>query len=75
MTPNQLGIYRDAFSAFIDCVNTDAEANACATAWADGIASFTGGDGRMRDSVLRNAEYYVGLLRENGGKSPDCLAR
>jgi glyoxylase-like metal-dependent hydrolase (beta-lactamase superfamily II) len=75
MTPNQLGIYRDAFSAFIDCVNTDAEANACATAWADGIASFTGGDNGKRDTLLRNAEYYVGMLRENGGKSPDCLAR
>ncbi|HUG03442.1 MAG TPA: hypothetical protein VML92_03310, partial [Steroidobacteraceae bacterium] len=69
MTPKQIGIYRDAFSAFIGCVNTDAVANACATAWADGIASFTVGDGRKRDSVLRNAEYYVGMLRENGGKT------
>lgn len=75
MTPKQVGIYRDAFSIFIDCVNTDAEANACATAWADGIAAFTGGDGRQRDSVLRNAGYYVGMLRQNGGKSADCQAR
>jgi glyoxylase-like metal-dependent hydrolase (beta-lactamase superfamily II) len=75
MTRNQLGIYRDAFSAFIDCVITNAEANVCATAWADGIASFTGDDGSKRDSVRRNAEYYVGMLRENGGKSRDCLAR
>ena len=74
MSPEQVGVYRDVFSAFIDCVNTDAEANACATVWADGIASFTGGDGRKRESVLRNAEYYVGMLRANGGKSRDCLA-
>jgi glyoxylase-like metal-dependent hydrolase (beta-lactamase superfamily II) len=75
MTPKQVGLYREAFSAFIDCVNTDAEANACAMVWADGIASFTGSDGRKRDAVLRNAGYYVGMLRENGGKSADCLAR
>jgi glyoxylase-like metal-dependent hydrolase (beta-lactamase superfamily II) len=75
MTPEQLGTYRDAFSAFIDCVGSDAESNACATVWADGIESLTGDDGPERDSTLRNAGYYVGLLRENGGKSRDCLAR
>jgi glyoxylase-like metal-dependent hydrolase (beta-lactamase superfamily II) len=75
MTPQQLGTYRDAFSDFIDCVGSDAEANVCATLWADVIASLPGGDGPKRESTLRNAGYYVGLLRENGGKSRDCLAR
>ncbi|MEX2149189.1 MAG: MBL fold metallo-hydrolase [Steroidobacteraceae bacterium] len=75
MTPEQVGVYRDAFSAFIDCVHSDAEANVCATGWGDGIDSFTAGDGSKRDSVLRNAGYYVGMLREDGGKSGYCLAR
>lgn len=75
MTQAQLATYRDAFSAFVDCVHTDADANSCATTWADGIASLAGGDATKRDSVLRNAAYYAGFLRENGGKSRDCLAR
>lgn len=75
MTPQQIGAYRNAFSTFVDCVNGDREPNACAVAWADGIISFIGDDDKKRDSAVRNAEYYVVMLRENGGKSRDCLAR
>ena len=33
-----------------------------------------GSDDRMRRMALEYAEYYVGMLRENGGKSAECLA-
>jgi len=29
----------------------------------------------VRKQVQANAEYYVGYLRDNGGKAPDCTAQ
>ncbi len=40
-----------------------------------GIASFIGADEGARKAARRYAEYYVGMLRENGGKSADCKAQ
>jgi hypothetical protein len=34
-----------------------------------------GADPKRREAVIANAEYYVGYLRPNGGKAPDCLAK
>lgn len=64
--------WRSAFNGFMDCVEGTAAPGQCAAAWADGIASFNGADERARKRSLAYAEYYVGLLRENGGKSRDC---
>jgi glyoxylase-like metal-dependent hydrolase (beta-lactamase superfamily II) len=64
--------WRGAFNGFVDCVQGTAEPAQCAAAWADGIASFNASDGQARKRSLAYAEYYVGFLRENGGKSPDC---
>lgn len=66
--------YRRAFNGFMDCVEGEAAASQCATSWAAGIAPLVGDDDRMRRMALGYAEYYVGLLRENGGKSAECLA-
>jgi len=71
----QLEAWRGAFNRFVDCAEGKAEAGQCAAAWADGIASFNGSDGRAREMSLDYARYYVGFLRENGGNSRDCLAR
>lgn len=75
MTRAQFDAWRGAFNRFMDCVEGPGEAGQCAAAWADGIASFNGSDERARKMALGYAEYYVGFLRENGGKSKDCLAR
>lgn len=75
MSRAQFDAWRGAFNRFVDCAEGTAEAGQCAAAWADGIASFNGGDERARRMSLGYAEYYVGFLRENGGKSRDCLAR
>ncbi|MES1202470.1 MAG: MBL fold metallo-hydrolase [Pseudomonadota bacterium] len=64
--------YRHAYNAFIACTRTEAEARQCATGWADGIAYFVPND-TSREAALAYAEYYVGYLRENHGKSPGCL--
>jgi glyoxylase-like metal-dependent hydrolase (beta-lactamase superfamily II) len=72
MSRAQFDAWRGAFNRFMDCVEGTQEAGQCAAAWADGIASFNGSDERARKQSLGYAEYYVGFLRENGGKSPDC---
>jgi glyoxylase-like metal-dependent hydrolase (beta-lactamase superfamily II) len=74
MSRTQFDAWRGAFNRFMDCVEGTSEAGQCAVAWADGIASFNGSDERARKMSLGYAEYYVGFLRDNGGKSKDCLA-
>jgi len=69
MSRAQFDSWRGAYGAFIDCVGSDAEAAVCATAWAQAMAPFNNG----QPQGAGMATYYVGYLRENGGKSPDCL--
>jgi glyoxylase-like metal-dependent hydrolase (beta-lactamase superfamily II) len=66
--------YRRAFNGFMDCIEGQSGAAQCAAGWGEGIAPLIGGDDRMRRMALEYAEYYVGMLRENGGKSAECLA-
>jgi glyoxylase-like metal-dependent hydrolase (beta-lactamase superfamily II) len=72
MSRPQFDTWRGAFNRFMDCVEGASEARQCAVTWADGIAPFNGDDERARKMSLGYAEYYVGFLRENGGKSADC---
>lgn len=73
MTREQFNTWRTAYGAFIDCVGTQSEAGVCAAAWTQSIATFLT-DESARAAAPQMAEYYVTFLRENGGKSPDCLA-
>jgi glyoxylase-like metal-dependent hydrolase (beta-lactamase superfamily II) len=72
MTRDQFNTYRMAYGAFVDCVKSDAEAAQCVVAWADGVASL----GAVGDiaPAREYAEYYVGYLRDNGGKGRTCLS-
>jgi hypothetical protein len=73
MTRDAFNVWRGAYGAFIDCVGSDAAAETCASAWAQATAQFNT-DERSRRRAAGMAQYYVTSLRENGGKSPDCLA-
>lgn len=75
MTRAGFDAYRATFNAFMDCVEGSSEAAQCAAAWSDGIAPLVGSDDGARRQARGYAEYYVGMLRENGGKSADCLSR
>jgi glyoxylase-like metal-dependent hydrolase (beta-lactamase superfamily II) len=66
--------YRRAFNGFMDCVEGGTAAAQCAASWTDAVAPLLGGDDPMRRMALEYAEYYVGMLRDNGGKSAECLA-
>lgn len=70
----QFDTYRRAFGALVDCVASDAEAAACASAWSRDIAAFIAGDARAQRMAPQMAAYYVSFLRANGGRSPDCAA-
>lgn len=65
--------YRRAFNGFMDCVEGGIAAAQCAASWAEGVAPLLGGDDRMRRMALEYADYYAGMLRENSGKSAECL--
>jgi hypothetical protein len=67
--------YRRAFNGFMDCVEGETAAAQCATSWAEGVAPLLGDDQRMRRMAPEYAEYYVGMLRENRGRSAECLAQ
>ena len=75
MTRPQFDAYHKSFGAFVACARSDAPASQCGTAWADGIGILLGDDPARRRTVAQGIEYYVGYLRNNGGKAPDCLAQ
>jgi glyoxylase-like metal-dependent hydrolase (beta-lactamase superfamily II) len=72
MTRAQFDLYRGAFNAFMACVNEQTAAAECATGWVNGVASLEPDNARMHANAREYAEYYVGFLRENGGKSAEC---
>ena len=72
MTRAQFDTWRGAFNAYVDCVESSTDAGRCASGWAQGVASLTAGDERARKMAEEYAGYYVGMLREHGGKSADC---
>jgi putative transposase len=59
----------------IDCVAGASEAGQCAVAWAEAATPLMGGGEAARREARGYAEYYVGMLRANGGKSADCRAQ
>jgi glyoxylase-like metal-dependent hydrolase (beta-lactamase superfamily II) len=75
MTRAQFDVYRQAFGTFVSCVRSETAPAQCARGWASGVATLIGDDPGRHKAVAANAEYYVGYLRGNGGKAPDCTAR
>ncbi len=71
----QFDTWRGAFNAYMDCVEGESEAAQCATTWADRVAPLAANDEGARRMARGYAEYYVGMLREHGGRSADCLER
>ena len=75
MTRAQFDVYRQSFGAFVSCVRSETAPAQCASGWVEGVGTLIGDDPARRKAVAANAEYYVGYLRSNGGKAPDCAAR
>jgi hypothetical protein len=66
--------YRTALKAFVACARSDRAASACGAEWVSNAAPLIGDDPKRRAAVGENLEYYVGYLRDAGGKAPDCRA-
>ena len=75
MTRAQFDAYRQAYGAFISCVQSSSAPAQCSKGWVDGVGSLVGDDPERRRAIASNADYYVGYLRSNGGKAPDCTAK
>ena len=75
LTRAQFDAYRQTLPKFVACVRTDRPAAECGTIWVEGAATLIGDDPARRQGVAQNMDYYVGYLRNGGGKAPDCLAR
>jgi glyoxylase-like metal-dependent hydrolase (beta-lactamase superfamily II) len=72
MSPAQFSSYRQEFGAFIACSTaSDAKAE-CAAQWSQGVGSLPGQDPREMQLARGMAEYYVEMLRANGGRSKYC---
>ncbi len=66
--------YRNGYKAFVACVQGNAQAKSCAADWAQAVAPLQGNTASGKAQALEYAEYYVGMLREHGGKSAECQA-
>jgi glyoxylase-like metal-dependent hydrolase (beta-lactamase superfamily II) len=75
MNRAQFDSYRQSFGAFVSCVKATSAPTDCSKVWVDGISGLIGDDPKRREAVAANAEYYVGYLRNTGGKAPDCKAQ
>ena len=75
MTRAQFDAYRQAYGAFISCVQSSSAPAQCSKGWVDGVSSLVDDDPARRRSIASNADYYVEYLRSNGGKAPDCTAK
>lgn len=75
MSRAEFDAWRRAFGSYLDCAEGTAEAGQCAATWVAGIGQFVGSDDGAAQASRAYAEYYVGMLRENGGKSADCKAQ
>ena len=75
MTRAQFDSYRQAYGAFVSCVQSSAAPAQCSSGWVEGIGALIGDDPDRRKAIAANADYYVGYLRSNGGKAPDCAAK
>jgi glyoxylase-like metal-dependent hydrolase (beta-lactamase superfamily II) len=72
MTHSQFLLYQQTFESFIDCSTSAAPKEECATRWTNSIQPLLDLDAADGKRVQRTAEYYVGMLRANGGRSKYC---
>lgn len=75
LTRSGFDAYRTSLKAFVACARSDRAPAECGADWVRNAAVLVGDDPARRKAVGANLEYYVGYLRDGGGKAPDCRAR
>lgn len=77
MTRDQFETYRTAYTDYVACFSGDAELEACAEQWADGVVALQGDDRPLngdREQAVRRAFVYARYMRAHDAKSPQCLS-
>ena len=72
MTRAQFTSYRTAFDALVDCAASPAAKQQCAADWTKGVGPLLDPGDLPLKRAQQMTEYYVDLLRQNGGKSAYC---
>ena len=75
MTRAQFSLYQAAYGKFLECSSSaDRAKEQCGASWAEAVRPLLSpGDAEVR-RAQSTAEYYVALLRANGGRSRYCEA-
>jgi glyoxylase-like metal-dependent hydrolase (beta-lactamase superfamily II) len=74
LTHAQFDHYRNACVDFVACAATDRAAQECGSQWAEAVEPLLEDSATDQSRAQRLAEYYVGMLRAGGGRSPHCQA-
>jgi glyoxylase-like metal-dependent hydrolase (beta-lactamase superfamily II) len=71
LTRAQFSVYRSGFEHFIQCSRTKEE---CAAEWVGAVRPLLRASDAEEQSAQQSAEYYLAMLRSNGGRSRYCEA-
>ena len=75
MSRAQFSLYREAFGKFLECSSSAARAKEqCAASWAAAVRPLLSPGEAEVQRAHETAEYYVAMLRANGGRSRYCEA-
>jgi glyoxylase-like metal-dependent hydrolase (beta-lactamase superfamily II) len=74
MSRTQVTQYRSALAAFIECAASNEPKAKCSTAWLEAAAPLLSGEADESAHTQSLTNYYVDMLRANGGRSEYCKA-
>jgi glyoxylase-like metal-dependent hydrolase (beta-lactamase superfamily II) len=75
MSRTQVAQYRSALGAFIDCAASNEPKAKCSAGWLEAAAPLLSGESHQSAHTQSLTNYYVDMLRANGGRSEYCKAR
>jgi glyoxylase-like metal-dependent hydrolase (beta-lactamase superfamily II) len=75
MSRAQVAQYRSALAAFIACAATNEPKAKCSTGWLEAAAPLLSGEADESAHAQSLTNYYVDMLRANGGRSEYCKAK
>lgn len=74
MTRDQVTLYRKALAGFIECAASDDAKAECSMRWLNAVAPLLSGEAGEAARAQSLTNYYVDMLRANGGRSAECKA-
>lgn len=75
MSRAQIAQYRGALAAFIECAASNEPKAKCSAGWVEAAAPLLSGEADESAHAQSLTNYYVDMLRANGGRSEYCKAQ